>query len=135
MDMVLNGTSAEDSFAKFSSLARTIFQSPQDSGEDFPLFRCLRWVASAVGLSPDGQYSTSNLERVLKEAVGPQRRLFDISNASPAACRLAIVASRTSDGKSCVLANYRGVGRRDENAAYQFCLPKEEGENPYLWEA
>lgn len=81
------------------------------------------------------QYSTSNLEYVLKEAVGPRCWLFDVSTMSPTAFRVAIITSRTSNGKACVLANYRGTGYLDENSPYQFLLPNKELETPYSWEA
>jgi hypothetical protein len=54
---------------------------------------------------------------------------------SPAGCRVAVVASRTSDGKACVLANYHGVGLRDLSAAYQFLIPQTHQEIPFVWEA
>ncbi|CAG7951165.1 unnamed protein product [Penicillium salamii] len=52
-----------------------------------------------------------------------------------AGCRVAIITSRISDGKACVLANYRGKGHRDLKAAYQFLTPRTENENPFLHDA
>jgi hypothetical protein len=37
------------------------------------------------------------------------RRWFDVTTTSSTGCRVAIITSRTSDGKACVLANYRGI--------------------------
>ncbi|OGE47359.1 hypothetical protein PENARI_c048G11836 [Penicillium arizonense] len=111
VDIVLNGLSAEESCAKFPALARIIFGSP-------------RFLA-------DCQYDSERLEDTLQKVVDPQRRMFDVTTTSSTRCRVAIITSRTSDGKACVLANYRGTGQREVNAAYQFLIPKTEDENPH----
>lgn len=49
--------------------------------------------------------------------------------------RLAIVVSRTSDGKPGVFLNYRGVGRMEANSTYQATVSPDLGQNPLLWEA
>ncbi|KAJ5865430.1 Acyl transferase/acyl hydrolase/lysophospholipase [Penicillium soppii] len=61
--------------------------------------------------------------------------MFDMSTTRTAGSRVAIITSRISDGKACVLANYRGVGRRLVDSAYEFLKPEEESQNPFLWEA
>ncbi|QQK41072.1 Zinc finger, RING-type [Penicillium digitatum] len=59
--------------------------------------------------------------------------MFDVTTTSSTGCRVAIITSRTSDGKACVLANYRGMGQREVNAAYEFLIPKMADENPHVW--
>lgn len=59
--------------------------------------------------------------------------MFDVTTTSSTGCRVAIITSRTSDGKACVLANYRGMGQREVNAAYEFLIPKTADENPHVW--
>ncbi|KAJ6033832.1 hypothetical protein N7444_011603 [Penicillium canescens] len=86
------------------------------------------------GFMADGHYDSDNLEETLKKAVDPQRRIFDVPTATSAGCRVAIVTSRVSDGKACVWANYRGTGRQNVKAAYQFLMPRTESQNPFLWE-
>ncbi|KAJ5046995.1 hypothetical protein NUH16_010038 [Penicillium rubens] len=134
MDIIFNESSAEASFAKFPALARKIFQSPRD---DFtlPIRRCIQWLGSAFDLTTTGQYDSKNLAETLQAVIGPSRRMFDVAATSSAGCRVAIIASRTSDGKACVLANYHGVGLRNPNAAYQFLTPRNHRENPKAWEA
>ncbi|KAJ5215322.1 uncharacterized protein N7498_001729 [Penicillium cinerascens] len=90
------------------------------------------WFASAFNLMLTGLYDSVSLSQTLKEAVTPERRIFDVATASPVGCRVAVVASRTSDGKACVLANYRGIGQRSAKAAYQFLVPNSSQENPSL---
>ncbi|KAJ5642529.1 hypothetical protein N7490_006529 [Penicillium lividum] len=134
MDIIFNESSAEESFAKFPALARKIFESSRD---DFtlPIRRCIQWFGSAFNLTTASQYDSKNLAEILQAVIGPHRRMFDIAATSPAGCRVAVIASRTSDGKACVLANYHGVGLRDPNAAYQFLIPRDHRENPKAWEA
>ncbi|KAJ5033175.1 hypothetical protein NUH16_003091 [Penicillium rubens] len=100
-----------------------------------PVPRCIQWLASAFNLTTDGLYDSDGLSQIFKAAVGPSRRMFDVATASPAGCRIAIVASRTFDGKACVLANYRGTRSRTTNTAYQFLAPRNGGENPALCDA
>ncbi|CAG8904214.1 unnamed protein product [Penicillium nalgiovense] len=61
--------------------------------------------------------------------------MFDVATANPAGCRIAIVASRTSDGKACVLANYRGTSPRSTNTAYEFLTPHNDRQDPSLLDA
>ncbi|KAI2791711.1 hypothetical protein POX_c04583 [Penicillium oxalicum] len=135
MDLFFNGSSAGESFARFPSLARGIFRA--SAGRMAPSFlRGLNLIRGCVRMLVDGLYDTRDLEDTLKHAIDPQRRMFDVpGGASPAGCRVAIITSRTSDGKACVLANYRGLGQRDTDAAYVFLAPQSEAENPFLWEA
>lgn len=99
------------------------------------ILRWLRWISSAFNLFKGGRYDALRLIEVLQDAVGPDRRIFDVPKASPVGCRVAVVTSRTADGKVCVIANYRGAGERDPDAAYQFWTPGGELENPFLWQA
>lgn len=64
----------------------------------------------------------------------PTRKMFDVSLPGHAGCRVAITTSQTTDGKVCVFANYRGVGRREGKFSYRFIVPKDANENPFLWE-
>lgn len=134
IDMVLNNSSAAESFSKFPGLARTIFRSSVDGDQGSSVIYCVRWIKTATRLLAGGQYDSNNLSDVLKEAVGPYRRIFDVATAKSAGCRVAIITSRASDGKACVLANYRGTFPREANVAYEFLLPQSDRENPFLWE-
>lgn len=99
------------------------------------MLRWLHWLGSAFNLFKGDRYDSQGLIEVFQDAVGLDRRIFDVSKASPVGCRVAVVASRTADGKACVIANYRGAGQRDPDAAYQFWTPGGELENPFLWQA
>jgi hypothetical protein len=129
--LVLNQSSVTQCFNAFPDLARNIFRR----SSKIPIPRCIRWLASAFNLTTDGLYDSDGLSQIFKAAVGPSRRMFDVATARRAGCRIAIVASRTSDGKACVLANYRGIGPRTANTAYQFLAPHDDQENPFVWEA
>lgn len=135
IDLILNGSSAEDSFRKFPAFARKVFQLASAPSQKFSLFSCAKWIKCVAGFLADGQYDGIKLENTLKEAIDPERRMFDVSTTRTAGSRVAIITSRISDGKACVLANYRGVGRRPVDSAYQFLKPEEESQNPFLWEA
>lgn len=76
-----------------------------------------------------------NLENVLKDALSSNRRLFDFGTTSGSNSRVAIIASRISDGKACVMANYRGAGLRPVEGAYLFLEPQDHNNDPFLWEA
>ena len=131
VDLFFNESSAAESFARFPSLARRIFRA--SAGRTAPSFlRGIKFIVDSVGMLVDGLYDTKDLEDTLKQAIDPQRRMFDVPGSSPAGCRVAIITSRTSDGKACVLANYRGLGQRDPDAAYVFLAPQSEAENPFL---
>jgi hypothetical protein len=131
VDIILNQSSVTQCFNAFPDLARNIFRRSSNS----PVPRCIQWLASAFNLTTHGLYDYDRLSQIFKAAVGPSRRMFDVATASPAGCRIAIVASRTSDGKACVLANYRGTSPRTTNTAYQFLAPRNGGENPALCDA
>lgn len=135
IDLILNGSSAEDSFRKFPAFARKVFQLTSAPSHKSSVFNCAKWIKCVAGLLADGQYDGAKLENTLKEAIDPDRRMFDVSTTRTAGSRVAIIASRISDGKACVLANYRGVGRRPVDSAYQFLKPEQESQNPFLWEA
>ncbi|KAJ5655009.1 hypothetical protein N7490_002012 [Penicillium lividum] len=126
-DIFLNHASVEQCARAFPDLARKIFHASR-----VPVPRFVRWLASAFNVIPSSLYDSQNLAQTLKEAVPADRRIFDVTTASPAGCRVAVVASRTSDGKACVLANYRGTGHRRADAAYEFLTPSHDQENPYL---
>ena len=127
IDIFFNNSSVEDCLRAFPDLARRIFRRSR-----IPVPRFVQWFASAFNLILTGLYDSATLSQTLKEAVTPERRIFDVATASPAGCRVAVVASRTSDGKACVLANYRGTGQRSAKAAYQFLVPNSSQENPSL---
>ncbi|CAG8138277.1 unnamed protein product, partial [Penicillium salamii] len=131
IDIILNQSSVTQCFNAFPDLARNIFRRSSNS----PVPRCIRWLASAFNLTTDGLYDSDGLSHIFKTAVGPSRRMFDVVTASPAGCRIAIVASRTSDGKACILANYRGASPRPTNTAYQFLVPHHDRKDPFQWEA
>lgn len=133
VDMVLNGLSAEESCAKFPAFARMIFGSPPKHAPKSPISRCATWIKSLACFLADCQYDSERLEDALQRVVDPQRRMFDVTTTSSTGCRVAIITSRTSDGKACVLANYRGMGQREVNAAYEFLIPKMADENPHVW--
>jgi hypothetical protein len=135
IDLILNGSSAEDSFRKFPAFARKVFQLASAPSQRFSVLSCAKWIKCIAGFLADGQYDGTMLENTLKEAIDPERRLFDVSTTRIAGSRVAIITSRISDGKACVLANYRGIGRRPVDSAYQFLKPEEESQNPFLWEA
>ena len=133
MDMVFNETSAEDGCTKFPAFAQKIFQS-STWREKPAMLRCFELIYCVVSVLRDCQYNSSILEHNLKAILGHQRRIFDVATTNPAGCRVAIITSRSSDGKACVFANYRGIGHRNPNAAYQFLIPQNEDQNPFLWE-
>jgi hypothetical protein len=60
--------------------------------------------------------------------------MFDVSTTLFAGSRLAIIISRISDRKAYVLANYRGIGQRAVDSAYEFLKLEDESQNPFLWE-
>lgn len=133
MNTVFNSSSAEDSFENFPSLARQIFASSNCTSRTIlsnfrPLLQCLAGVLS------DGQYDDRNLENILKSVLGQDRRIFDVGTTSGVCKRIAIITSQISDGKACVLANYRGVGIRSVQSAYRFLIPQAPDQNPFLWE-
>ncbi|OQD76228.1 hypothetical protein PENANT_c121G06279 [Penicillium antarcticum] len=134
IDLILNGTSAEDGFRKFPAFARKVFQLASAPSQKFSVSSCAKWIKCLIGFFADGQYDGDNLENTLKEAINPMRRMFDVSTTLSAGSRLAIITSRISDGKACVLANYRGIGQRAIDSAYEFLKPEDESQNPFLWE-
>ncbi|KAJ5737415.1 uncharacterized protein N7483_002540 [Penicillium malachiteum] len=130
IDLFLNPGSVEGCFYQFPQRARKIFHR---STATTP--RLLRIMASALNLSTHGLYDSERLSETVKEVTGPGRRLFDTATVSPAGCRVAFVTSRTADGKAVVLANYRGSGQRNADAAYEFLVPRSNEENPPLPDA
>ncbi|KAJ5771523.1 uncharacterized protein N7511_003574 [Penicillium nucicola] len=131
IDLFLNQSSVTQCFHAFPDLARNIFRR----SSKFPIPRGIRWLASAFNLTTHSLYDSDGLSEIINTAVGPSRRMFDVATASPAGCRVAVVASRTSDGKACVLANYRGIGPRTIDTAYQFLAPRDDRENPLVRDA
>ncbi|KAJ6016462.1 hypothetical protein N7540_011053 [Penicillium herquei] len=127
IDLFLNPGSVEGCFHQFPQRARKIFQRSTPTTP-----RLLRLIASALNLSTHGLYDSERLSETVKEVTGPGRRLFDTATVSPVGCRVAFVASRTTDGKAVVFANYRGSGRRSEGAAYDFLVPCHNDKNPSL---
>lgn len=96
--------------------------------------KCLSWVAVLKDFLLDGRYDEEILENTLRDAIGSDRRIFDVGTTSGVGSRIAIITSRISDGKACVLANYRGAGRcPDDESSYEFLGPQNWDENPPLW--
>lgn len=135
MDIVFNESSAEQCFRKFPEFARKAFDSQSNRLQEISILKCPKWLKCLVGFLADGQYDGKNLDNVLKDGLGSSRRMFDFGTTSGSSSRVAIIASRISDGKACVIANYRGVGHRPVEAAYLFLKPQEHNEDPFLWEA
>lgn len=133
MDQIFNNSSAEHSFNRFTELAKKIFRWPVPANKSLSS-RCMSWISYLKGILSDGQYDVENLEDVLKEELGTTRRIFDSETTCGPGPRVALITSRISDGKACVLANYRGVGNRLGGASYEFLTPKTRDENPYLWQ-
>ncbi|CAI7602506.1 unnamed protein product [Penicillium pancosmium] len=131
IDIFINGTSTTNCFLKFPSLARKIFRRDCRN----PILRYTHWLASAFNLTSHGLYDSRKLSKTLQEAINPARRIFDVPTVNPSGCRVAVVASRTSDGKACAMANYRGVGRNAAPAAYDFVAPNDNQEELHLLEA
>lgn len=128
MDLVFNGSRPETSFQAFPGFAEKIF------GRSGAVNKCISWAKCLKGLIKDSQYDGQNLEGVLKEQLGTSRRVFDAETTSCAGPKVALITSRISGGKACVLANYRGIGTRQKDSAYEFLVPGSESENPLLWE-
>lgn len=133
MDRIFNNSSAEDSFHRFPELAKKIFHCPGTASGSVAS-RWMSWIKCVRGILSDGQYDDQNLEDLLKEELGTSRRIFDFETTSGAGPRIALLTSRVSDGKACVIANYRGVGSRLGGLAYEFLIPKRQDENPFLWQ-
>ncbi|KAE8384152.1 hypothetical protein BDV23DRAFT_191948 [Aspergillus alliaceus] len=113
LDFACNGTSAQESYTRFPIFARRVF--PPEG--------------TMLSLWNNKQYSSETLDATLQELYPPERRIFDISEISPTRCRVAITANRVSDGRICVLANYRGVEQSVSGAPwYQFLIPGENTE-------
>lgn len=134
MDIVFNETSAEKCFRKFPEFARKVFDSGSSAPQEISILKCTKWLKWLTGFLADGQYDGKNLEKVLKDGLNTDRRMFDSGTTSGSSSRVAIIASRISDGKACVVANYRGVGLRPDEAAYLFLEPQDHNQDPYLWE-
>jgi hypothetical protein len=98
------------------------------------IFAFPKWLKYLAGYISDSFYNSENLESTLRSAMDPTRKMFDVSLPGHAGCRVAITTSQTTDGKVCVFANYRGVGRREGKFSYRFIVPKDTNENPFLWE-
>lgn len=133
MDRIFNDSSAENSFNKFPELAQKIFHWPSSASGSL-VSRWTSWINCLRGILSDGQYDVENLEDLLKKELGTNRRIFDFETTCGAGPRVALITSRISDGKACVLANYRGVGDRLGGPAYEFLVPKTQDENPFLWQ-
>ncbi|KAJ5100808.1 hypothetical protein N7456_006860 [Penicillium angulare] len=124
MDLVFNRSSAERSFQRFPEFAEKIFEQPARKVQ--------AWVLGLKGLLLNGKYDDRALEETLTAVLGAERRIFDVGTTSGIGSRVAIIVSRISDGKACVIANYRGVGRQKGESAYEFLMPRSHNENPLL---
>lgn len=131
MDLVFNKSSADASFRHFAELARQIFHR---QAMPMQAIKVLAWVANLRSFLADGKYNDHALEETLMTALGPDRQIFDVGTTPGVGSRVAIITSRISDGKACVLANYRGIGRHAQPAAYEFLLPRNQDHNAFLWE-
>lgn len=131
MDLVFNHSSADSSFRRFPDLARKIFQQP---AKPVKALKGLAWIRGLKRVLLDGKYDEQVLEETLKAALGPDRRIFDVDTTCGTGSRVAIIASRISDGKACLLTNYRGIGRHAGMSAYEFLMPQSQDQNPLLWE-
>ncbi|KAJ5291503.1 hypothetical protein N7478_000754 [Penicillium angulare] len=131
IDLILNKYSATKTFERFPSLAQKVFNLPSSP---FRTMKCLAWVSILKDLILDGRYDEEVLEHTLKDAIGSDRRIFDDSTTHGGGSRVAIITSRISDGKACVLANYQGTGRHPgHESSYEFLSPQSWEENPPLW--
>ncbi|KAI2975064.1 hypothetical protein CBS147324_3249 [Aspergillus niger] len=128
-DQVYNNTSAAEACRRFPDLAQCIFQP------GYSLSRIWPWLGCILNLVRDGAYDSGALERTLQQVCQPGRRVFDVMPPVAAGRRLAIVASRTSDGKPVVFPNYRGVRHRAVDSAYQRIVSHGASQNPLLRKA
>lgn len=131
MDLVFNKSSADASFRQFADLARQIFHR---QAVPIQAIKFLAWAANLRSILLDGKYNDHALEQTLMTALGPGRQIFDVGTTPGVGSRVAIITSRISDGKACVLANYRGIGRHAEQSAYEFLMPRNQDQNAFLWE-
>lgn len=135
MDLVLNNLSADECFRKFPEFARKAFESGPWLFEETPIQSYIKWMRVLAGILRDGQYDGKGLDQILKSGLGAFRRMFDFGTTAGSGSRICVIASRVSDGKACVMANYRGVGSRPTEAAYEFLTPRGAHEDPLLWQA
>ncbi|KAJ5117867.1 uncharacterized protein N7443_001773 [Penicillium atrosanguineum] len=134
IDLVFNGSSVEQSFQKFPDLARKVFNSVNTSKKASAILTLAKWMKYLAGYISDSFYDSEKLESTLRAAMDPTRKMFDVSLPGYAGCRVAITTSQTTDGKVCVFANYRGVGRREGKCSYRFIVPKDANDTHFLWE-
>lgn len=91
------------------------------------------WFRFLKGFIADSHYDSDNLEEVLKKAMNPHCRMFDMSISNSIDCRITIVISRVSDGRVCVWANYCGTSWQNTKAAYIFLIFQMESQNLLLY--
>ncbi|XRM38736.1 hypothetical protein ABZX51_002133 [Aspergillus tubingensis] len=115
-DQVYNNISAAEACRRFPDLAQCIFQPA------YSLSRIWPWLGCVLNLVRDGAYDSGALERTLQQVCQQGRRVFDVMPPLAAGRRLAIVASRISDGRPVVFPNYRGVRHGSVDLAYQKAL-------------
>lgn len=130
-DFVYNETSAEDGFRKFLDFAQTALKPSRTAFTKFP------WLAFIASLVTDSHYDSDVMDRTLQGLYRAGQKLFDSvpsSPASPTRSRVAVVASRISDGKPCVFTNHRGVKPTVANPPYKVLLLQNGDQNPELWE-
>ncbi|GAA93247.1 phospholipase, patatin family protein [Aspergillus luchuensis IFO 4308] len=128
-DQVYNNTSAAEACRRFPDLAQCIFQPVYSLSRIWPCLNCV------LNLVRDGAYDSGALERTLQQVCQQGRRVFDVMPPLAAGRRLAIVASRISDGRPVVFPNYRGVRHGSVDLAYQRIVPHGESQNPLLRKA
>lgn len=127
-DLIYNGTPIEEGYCKFPDFAQRAFRPLCTALEKIP------WLAAIIGFLNDGYYNSTILDQTLQEIYSRERRLFDVVATSPAGNRIAIVASRTSNGKPRVFTNYHGVGRKASISPYEVLVPDNGVQDPLLWE-
>lgn len=127
LEWIVEGTPIDVAIQKYHILAQRIFSGrPSNPGWLSRSWNALRnWFA-------DGQYDSAVLDEALKETFGVERHMFDVPASLPAGSRVAVTTSRISDGKLCLLANYR---RQGASSGYQFLVSRDGAREPLLWEA
>ena len=93
---------------------------------------CLTALANLLN---DGRHDSELLDQTLQEVYGATRRLCDPGQISPAGCRVAVTASRISDGKVCLLTNYRGIQQLPAKSEDRLVRSQNNTDSPFLWEA
>jgi hypothetical protein len=108
-ELCLCGLPIAQCIKTFEDLVRQIFKKPTRSGI---LSRIMHWWASWYA---DGCYDADNLERYLKDSMGPTGRVFG-HHPTVFATKVGVTATTIKDPSPVVLTNYNGLGTRSENS-------------------